>query len=70
MKTFTITESQLRALQLGIGKPISELESLAINMVSQQIYTAEIKPKEEPGAENTMNQSSQAESELAAKSKR
>ena len=54
MKTFTITEAQLRALQLGIGKPISELESLAINMVSQQIYAAEIKPKEdEPCAENT-----------------
>jgi hypothetical protein len=57
MKKFTITEAQLRALQLGIGKPISELESLAINMVSQQIYAAEIKPKEEtPCAENTTQQ--------------
>ena len=57
MKTFIITEAQLRALQLGIGKPISELESMAINMVSQQIYAAEIKPKEdEPCAENTTKQ--------------
>jgi len=53
-KSGYITEAQLRALQLGIGKPISELESMAINMVSQQIYAAEIKPKEdEPCAENT-----------------
>jgi hypothetical protein len=57
MKTFIITEAQLRALQLGIGKPISELESMAINMVSQQIYAAEIKPKEDkPCAENTTKQ--------------
>ena len=57
MKTFVITEAQLRALQLGIGKPISELESMAINMVSQQIYAAEIKPKEdETCAENTTQQ--------------
>jgi hypothetical protein len=58
MKTFSITEAQLRALQLGIGKPISELEATAINMVSQQIYAAEIKPpKEETScAENTTQQ--------------
>jgi hypothetical protein len=57
MKTFAITEAQLRSLQLGIGKPISELESMAINMVSQQIYAAEIKPKEDkPCAENTTQQ--------------
>jgi VCBS repeat-containing protein len=70
MKTYTINETQLRVMQLRIGKAITELEAIAVNQTFTQVIAAEIKPKEEtPCAENTTKQSTPQTKESDPKNK-
>lgn len=49
MRSFTITEHQLSAIQGGLGRALSNLEVLGVNAVLGQVYAAEIKPPETEG---------------------
>jgi hypothetical protein len=56
-------------MQLGIGKAITELEAIAVNQTFAQVIAAEIKPKEEPCAENTTKPSTSQTNESDPKNK-